>query len=116
MNKLTLKLGAAAVAFMPAVALAADPKFKNPPSTIVTSKGDLLGLLGTVRDWFYTIFLVVAVIFLIMAAFQYLTAAGDPERIKKAKTALIYSIVAIAIALLAGGITAVVKDMLSGTT
>jgi len=109
MNKLALKLGATVVAFMPALAFAQS---QSPPTDIATTGDDLESLLETVRDWFFTIFLIVAVIFLIWAAFLYLTAAGDTEKVGKAKTALIYSIVAIGVALLAGSLTSLVANIL----
>ena len=111
MSKLALKLGAAAVAFMPALAFAQS---ETAPTDIITTGEDLESLLGTIRDWFFTIFLVVAVIFLIWAAFKYLTAAGDSEKVGEAKTALIYSIVAIAVALLAGSLTSLIANVLVG--
>ena len=113
MSKLTLKLGAAAVAFMPAMAFAQSEDVRT---DIVTSGEDLEGILETVRDWFFTIFLVVAVIFLIWAAFLYLTAAGDTEKVGKAKTALIYSIVAIAVALIAGSLPSLIENLLGSGT
>jgi len=111
MNKLALKIGATAVAFMPAVAFAQS---ESPRTDIITTGSDLENLLGTIRDWFYTIFLVLAVIFLIWAAFLYLTAAGNEDKVSRAKTALIYSIVAIAVAVLAGSLTSLIANVLGG--
>ena len=108
MRKLALKIGMAMTAMMPASALAVA----RPPSDIVTSGTDLEDLLATVGNWFFTIFLLVAIIFLIWSAFLYLTAAGDGTKVTKAKTALIYSIVGIAVALLAGGLTQLVENIL----
>lgn len=110
MNKIALKFGAVATALMPAVALAQE----TPPTNLVTTGEGLTELLETVRDWFFTIFLVLAVIFLIWAAFLYLTAAGSEDKIGKAKSALIYSIVAIAVALLAGGLPSLVQNLIEG--
>ena len=110
MRKLALKIGMAMTAMMPASALAVA----RPPSDIVTSGTDLEDLLATVGNWFFTIFLLVAIIFLIWSAFLYLTAAGDGTKVTKAKTALIYSIVGIAVALLAGGLTTLVENIRRG--
>jgi len=111
MNKLALKLGAAAVAFMPAVAFAQS---QAPPTDIVTTGPALETILETVRDWFFTVFVVLAVIFLIWAAFLYLTAAGDEGKVGKAKNALIYAIIAIVVALIAGSLTSLIQNILTG--
>jgi len=111
MSKLTLKIAATVTALMPAAALAQS---QSPPTDIIGSGEDLEGVLETVRDWFFTIFLILAVIFLIWAAFLYLTAAGSEDKVKKAKTALVYSIVAIAVALLAGSLPSLIANVLSG--
>ena len=110
MKKLALKIGTAVTMLAPATALAApsNPVGEGP----VTTGDELENLLGSVGDWFFTIFLLVAIIFLIWSAFLYLTAAGDPTKVSKAKTALIYAIVGIAVALLAGGLTDLVGNIL----
>ena len=108
MRKLALKIGIAMTAMMPVSALAVTA----PRDDIVTSGTDLENLLRTVGSWFFTIFLLVAIIFLIWSAFLYLTAARDGTKVTKAKTALIYSIVGIAVALLAGGLTQLVENIL----
>lgn len=51
-----------------------------------------------------------AALFIVMAAFTYLLAGGDPEKTSKAKNQVVFSIIAIAIALLATGIVLVVKS------
>lgn len=76
---------------------------------------DVPGLINAIADivkWVYTIFLIVAVMFILIAAFNYLTAGGQPEKIKSAHTQLIYAAIAIAIALLAVGAVAIIKDVL----
>src|SRR3989344_2506830 len=111
MNKLALKLAATATAFMPSVAFGQS---QSPPTDIVTTGEDLENVLETVRDWFFTVFVVLAVIFLIWAAFLYLTAAGNDTKFGKAKNALIYAIIAIIVALLAGSLTSLLENVLGG--
>ena len=76
---------------------------------------DVPGLVGTVADivsWTYTIFFAVAVIFILFAAFNYLTAQGQPEKIQTAHKMLIWAVVAIVVALLAVGVNTIVKNFL----
>jgi len=82
-------------------------------SPVKTSQGLIDAIAGIVK-WIYTIFFIVAVMFILIAAFNYLTAGGQPEKIKSAHTQLIYAAIAIAIALLAVGATAIIKDVLGG--
>jgi heme/copper-type cytochrome/quinol oxidase subunit 2 len=50
----------------------------------------------------------------LIAGFFFLTAAGDPEKIKNAKTIIFWTIVGATIALLAKGIISVIKQILGG--
>lgn len=83
------------------------------PETPITSVDQVESLILKVRNWIFTIFLIVAVIFVVMAAFGYLTSGGDPAKVKTAQQQLIYAVVAIAVALIAGGIVAVVRNFIT---
>ncbi len=72
----------------------------------------VLGLLQNVVSWLFSIFLIVAVIFLLIAAFKYLTSGGDASKVSEATNAVIYAAVAIGVALLAASVTFLVRDFL----
>lgn len=74
--------------------------------TSVTSfiSGTVLGLI----KW---AFWIVAAIMIIYAAFVYLTAGGEPEKVSKASHMLLYAVVAMAVALLAGILPGFVKSI-----
>ncbi len=93
--------------------LAAPPTVDtNPPLPVsVTGAQGLVEIVGKVIGWIYTFFFVIAVIFILLAAFTYLTSAGDPTKVTSAKNQLIYAAVAIAIALLALSFTTIVKSI-----
>ncbi len=61
----------------------------------------LIGALGTIM--------------IIVAAILYLTSAGSPEKINKAKTALTYAIIGIAIGISATVIVNVIQEILGRT-
>ncbi len=82
-------------------------------SPVETPK-QLLNAIASVVGWVYTVFFIVAVFFILIAAFNYLTGGDQPEKIKLVHTQLIYAVIAIAIALLAVGATAIIKDVLKG--
>ena len=73
-----------------------------PPSPI-TSVGGVVGIMCTIFFWLFTFLIILAIIFVIVAAFKYLTAAGDPEKVKGANRQLIYAAVAVVVALIARG-------------
>ena len=98
---------------LPAMAFAQTaPTQTNVPQGNITSMQSILQLFCTVFAWAFWFLIVLAVIFIIVAAFKYLTAAGDPEKVKSAGTMLIYTAVAIVVALLARAIPLVIGSFL----
>jgi hypothetical protein len=103
---------------LPAMAFAQNfptpvaPVTANVPQGNITSLQSVLQMLCTVFAWAFYFLIVLAVIFIIIAAFKYLTAAGDPEKVKSAGTMLIYTAVAIVVALLARAIPLVIGSFL----
>lgn len=82
----------------------------NPLNNITAVENILLNVLG----WMFTIFMILAVVMVIWAAFLYLTAAGNEQNVKKAKQQLVYAVIAIVIALMASGFEQVLLDLLQG--
>lgn len=107
MNKFAIKTAATLTALIPAVALA-----QTPPTKPITTAAGITTLLDTIAGWMFAIFLALAVIFLIYAAFLYLTAAGNEGKVSSARNALIYSVVAIVVAVVAGGVPQIVCSLL----
>jgi hypothetical protein len=87
----------------------------NVPQGNITSLQGVLNVLCTVFAWAFYFLIVLAVIFIIIAAFKYLTAAGEPEKVKEAGTMLIYTAVAIGVALLARAIPLVIGSFLGAS-
>ena len=85
------------------------------PENIIDSPEKIVGVLGTVAAWLFTILMALAVLMVVYAAFLYLTAAGNPDRLTSAKKTLIYAIVAIVVALVAGGIPLLIESILTST-
>ena len=79
----------------------------------VTTFGGFIEIFKTLITWIFTLLLIFAVLFIIMAAFSYLTAGGDEEKIQKAHQKIIYAVVAIAVAFLAQGVSYVVGELLN---
>jgi peptidoglycan/LPS O-acetylase OafA/YrhL len=81
----------------------ADDLFGSSDSTIVTAV-----------NWMIDVFWILAVAFVMWAAFLYLTAGGNEEKITEAKKRLIYALIAAVIAILAVSIDYIVFNLLSG--
>ncbi len=86
-----------------------------PESPIEEPEG-LLYVVAGVVEWVYVIFLIIAVMYVLFAAYNYLTGASEPEKIKKARSQLIYAAIAIAVALLAVAFVSIVKNLLTTET
>ncbi len=78
----------------------------------IETADDVIRVLGNIVGWTYQIFFIVAVFFILIAAFSFLTAKADPEKIKTARSQIFYAVIAIAIALISIGADMIVKSIL----
>ena len=85
----------------------------NLPSPIKESS-ELIDVIARIVGWIYIIFFIIAVMYILFAAFNYLTGANDPEKIKTGRNQIIYAAIAIVIALLAVGARTIIEDFLGG--
>lgn len=74
--------------------------------------GDVMTVLDRVVDWLFYILLFVAAVFIIIAAYYFVTASGDPETVKKARTLILYAIIGIVVAFVARGLVFLVERMI----
>lgn len=61
----------------------------------------LIDRILTIGDYIFVGLLIVAIIVILLAAWQFLTSAGEPDKAKKARSFLLYAVIGIAIAFLA---------------
>ena len=73
---------------------------------------DLLRRLCVVVGYVFAVLIFLAIVFVIYAAFLYLTAAGDPEKVKKANATILYAAIGIAIAILAKFLPSIVAGLM----
>ena len=71
------------------------------PNADINSINAVGSTLCSVTNWLFYFLIIVAVIFIIVAAFKYLTAAGDAEKVKSAGHELLYAVIAIIVGILA---------------
>ena len=104
-----------ALAFAQSLPQPYAPTTESVPQGNITSLQGVLQMLCTVFAWAFYFLIVLAVIFIIIAGFKYLTAAGDPEKVKSAGTMLIYTAVAIGVALLARAVPLIIGSFLGAS-
>lgn len=92
---------------MPSILAAAEP---STPKAVGAQ--DLFKIMGRIARWIFTFLIVVAVIAGVIAAYQYITAGGDPEKLETARTNIIYALIALAVGVLAFSIPLIVCNVL----
>ena len=96
MNKKEIILSTLLVLALPVVAFAqgADPISK----AIKAATGVLT-----------TILYAAAILFIVVAAFKFLTAGGEPEKVSSARDSVIYALIAVVVAVAAQGLVTLVQ-------
>lgn len=94
------------VSIIPAIVSAQD--YTGPSSV-----SDIKAIITQLVTWMYEAFYIIAVGFILWAAFNYLQGGTNPEKIKAAKSQLKYAVIAIAIALIASGVSVILNSVLS---
>ncbi len=108
-----LLLGAAPFVAAAQTGIGNPPPLGNPQSPISTP-GEVKTSLQNIVNWMSTVFWIVAVGYVIWAAFLFLNAGGDSEKIEAAKKRILYALIAGVVALLANGILSIVTNIIKG--
>ena len=114
MNKIKSLVSAVSVVVLtvPGLAMA---QFSTTSGTGL-GEGSVSGIIKNVMNWLLMMVGILGVIGFAIAGILYLTAAGDDERIKQAKSAMIYSIIGVVVAMLGMVILRAVSTMLAGSS
>jgi hypothetical protein len=83
-----------------------------PDQTGITDTGTIFDSICTVLNYVFTALIILAILFVLIAAFKYLTAGGDPEKVKAASKTLIFAAVAVAVGILAQAIPIIVGNFI----
>lgn len=82
------------------------------PGSVVNSETNISELILKLASGLLSAAIAIAVIFMIYGGIQYAIAAGDEDKIQKAKRTLIWSVIGLVIALLARiGVGAIVSSL-----
>jgi len=129
-SRFVKRFGVSIVSFaLPLAVLAAGPNGNSgptaatqptggatPPSAGITSVQGVLNYFCIAFDWAFWFLIALAIVFGVIAAYRYLTAAGNAEKVKAANNTLLYAAIAIAVALLARGIPLIVGSFFGSDT
>lgn len=78
----------------------------------VENISDVERVLNKAADWLFTILIAVGIVFLILAAFQYLSAAGNAEKLSQANRMMLYTMIAFALGIVARGVVFLVNEII----
>lgn len=84
----------------------------NGNNCVINNPQQIFTVLSKIVRWTYTIFFVVAVFFILLAAFNFLTAQGDSAKIQEARNQILWAIVAVVIAMISVGAAQIIKNFI----
>jgi|GEM_PF-656004 len=86
------------------------------PSDILTNSGlpesSVTTTLQNVGQWLFYFLIALGGIFIVIAAFQFLTAGGNPDSVTRARNTLTYALVGVALGVLAKGLVLLIVKMM----
>lgn len=102
--------------FLPFAALAQIPPSPVTAPSTIANINQLLNAASVcaIVNWVFWLIIVFSIIFTLVAAFKYLTAGGDPEKVRAAGSTLLYVVVAVVVALIAKGLPLIVSGFVGG--
>src|SRR5579863_8624085 len=94
--------------------LVGPPPGATPAPTISLTTTSVGTSLCNAINWLFYGLIILTVIFVLIAAYRYLTAAGDPERVSSANKTILYAVIAVVVAVLAKGIPIFASSLIGG--
>jgi len=89
----------------------ADSKAAEGLDAYSFSNQSIVGVVGTIGKYVIGALVIVAVFYVLWAAYTFITAAGDTEKITSARNRIMYAGIGIIVALLAQGIVSLVLNI-----
>jgi hypothetical protein len=85
------------------------------PDQIVTAPTTApFTIVDRVVNLLFTVLLAASLVVIIVAAFYFLTAAGEPEKVQTARNLVIYAIIGIVVAIAARGLIGYIRARIGG--
>lgn len=89
-----------------------DANPAGPATTTIDTPAKVIAVLQKITNWMFTIFITVAAMMIIYAAFIYLTSGGG-EEVSTAHKMLLYAAVAIIVATASRGLVALTRNFIT---
>jgi len=108
MKKKILSIAMASLLLAP---LAVSAQIGGQPGNAPTV--DVMKALDSITNWLFVILIVIAVISIIIAAYFFITAQGDADKVGKARQFVLYALIGVAVAILAKGLVLLVLKIVN---
>ncbi len=109
-------IAASLIAPMISFAAIAGPSSPGLPPPDNISFQTISSALCTAVGWIFTLLVILTVIFVLFAAYNYLTSGGEEEKIKDANHQLLYAAIALIVAILSRGVPFLVGQFMGTGT
>jgi hypothetical protein len=83
-----------------------------PPAPGLNSTNSIQTSICSILDYVFTAAIILSIALVLIAAFKYMTASGDPEKLKSAHKTLMYVAVGLAVAILSRTIPILVGNFI----
>ncbi len=110
----TVSLLALAGGFASVYAQAFPPTELQLPTSPIQTTSEFVTLVQAITNWIFAFFALLAVVFVLLAGWQFVSSSGEPAVVSQARMKLIYAAIGIGVALLAQGVVPVVKNIVGG--
>lgn len=80
----------------------------------ITTFDEVINILVTISQWMFGILIALSIVMILYSAFLYMFSGGSDDKVKKAKDTLTYAIIAVVVAVLAGGVGVLVQNFIGG--
>ena len=90
------------------------PTWIIPAPTGPTTGLEVVELIVNLTNWLFVGFMVLAAVFVVLAAWQFISSSGEPAAVAQARSKLLWAAIAIGVAVLSRGIVAVIGKIIIG--
>jgi hypothetical protein len=106
--------GASIVSLLVSAGIASAQQTVTLPDPLGGSESFNSVVLAVTGFLFWDIAVPLSTIMVLVGAFQFMTAAGDPEKVTKARKTITYAAVGFALAVLAGSVSTLIQNFVAG--
>jgi len=94
------------------VVLAGAAPGPQPEELPTWSATGVLQLISRITNWLFTFLIAIVVIMVLVSAYMFVTAGGNPDQQAKARTVLIYALIGFVVGMIARGVIALVSAVI----